>query len=169
MGLKNMEIEKTNDTPYVLLEPGNIILYGRSMPENVLIFFDPITEWMRKYCENPASFTNIDLNLTYTNSCSIKIISDLLRMLDGKYQQGFDMKIRWTYEQNDESAKETGHELESMLKIPFEYNEIETETKNKKRILVKNLLTGKTGEISQRYWETIKGNGHDKDFEILES
>ena len=66
-----MEIEKTNDTPYVLLEPGNIKLYGRSMPENVLIFFDPITEWVKKYCENPTSFTNIDLNLFYTQSKNI--------------------------------------------------------------------------------------------------
>jgi hypothetical protein len=169
MVLESLEIEKSNDTPFVLLEPGQIKLHGRSMPENVLIFFDPITAWMKKYCENPAPFTKIDLYLTYTNSCSIKIISDLLRLLDGKYRRGFDMKITWTYEQNDESAKETGHELESMLKIPFEYTEIETETKSKKRILVKNLLTGKTGEISQRYWDTIKGNGHDKDFEILES
>lgn len=169
MVLERLEIEKTNDTPFVLLEPGRIQLYGRSMPENVLIFFDPITEWMKKYCENPATFTEIDLYLVYANSCSIKIISDLLRMLDGKFRQGFDMKISWTYEQNDESAKETGYELETMLKIPFKYNEIETETKSKKRILVKNLLTGKTGEISQMYWETIKGNGHDKDFQILES
>jgi len=165
----NLLIEKTNDTPLVQLESGLIKIDGRSMPENVLIFFDPITTWMKKYVENPADFTKIELNLTYTNSCSIKIIGDLLRMLDDKFRKGSDMKIYWTYEQNDESAKETGHEFESMLKIPFEYIETETEIRNKKRILVKNLLTGKTGEISYRYWETIKGNGHDKDFEVLES
>ena len=169
MVLRRLEIAKSNDTPLVLLESGHIKLHGRSMPENVLIFFEPITDWMKRYTENPAAFTNIDLYLTYANSCSIKIITDLLRMLDSKYRQGFDMKIAWTYEQNDESAKETGLELESMLKIPFDHIEIETETKSKKRILVKNLLTGKTGEISQMYWETIKGNGHDKDFEILDS
>ncbi|OFX88099.1 MAG: hypothetical protein A2W99_10875 [Bacteroidetes bacterium GWF2_33_16] len=162
-------IEKTNDTPFVHLEDGHIEINGRSMPENVLIFFDPITNWIKKYIENPAAFTKIDLYLTYANSCSMKIISDLLRTLDQKFRKGFDMKIYWTYEQNDESAKETGFELESMLKIPFEFIEIETEIRNKKRILVKNLLTGKTGEISIRYWETIKGNGHDKDFEVLES
>ena len=162
-------IEKTNDTPFIHLESGNIIIHGRSMPENVLIFFEPITAWMKKYVENPAEFTKIDLYLTYTNSCSIKIISDLLRLLDQRFRKGSDMKIYWTYEQNDESAKETGYELESILKIPFEFIEIETEIRSKKRILVKNLLTGKTGEISLRYWETIKGNGHDKDFQILES
>lgn len=164
----SLYIEKSNDTPEVDLKPGLVKIHGRSMPENVLIFYEPITEWVKKYVDDPADYTKIDLNLTYTNSCSIKIICDLLRMLDDKYRQGFDMKIFWTYEENDESAKETGHELEAMLKIPIEYIETETEIKNRKRILVKNLLTGKTGEISYRYWETIKANGHDKDFEVLE-
>ena len=114
-----------------------------------------------------AEFTKIDLFLSYTNSCSIKHISDMLRLLNSSYKDGHDMKIFWTYEQNDEEAKEAGHELESLLDIPFEYIETETESKSVKRILVKNLLTGKTGEISQRYWEIIVGNGHDKDFELL--
>ena len=165
----SLTIEKTNDSPYVHLENGLIEISGRTMPENVLVFFEPINKWLNKYIQNPAEFTKIDLSLPYTNSCSIKEIGDLLLLLDQKYQEGFDMKIYWTYEQNDEWGIETGNELESMLKIPFEYIETETEVKNKKRLLVKNKLTGKIGEISYRYWETIKGNGHDKDFEILES
>ncbi|HAN17814.1 MAG: hypothetical protein A2X13_05875 [Bacteroidetes bacterium GWC2_33_15] len=163
-----LTIEKTHDTPYVNLDNGLIEIKGRSMPENVLIFFEPIFKWIKKYVEKPAEFTKIDLFLSYTNSCSIKHISDMLRILNTKYKEGFNMKIFWTYEQNDEEAKEAGHELESLLNIPFEYIETETESKNVKRILVKNLLTGKIGEISQRYWDTIVGNGHDKDFELLE-
>ena len=163
----NLILEKTLDTPYVNLDNGIIEIKGRSMPENVLIFFEPIFDWIKEYIKDPAEFTKIDLFLAYTNSCSIKHISDMLRLLDSSYKEGHDMKIFWTYEQNDEEAKEAGHELESLLDIPFEYIETETESKSVKRILVKNLLTGKTGEISQRYWEIIVGNGHDKDFELL--
>jgi hypothetical protein len=78
------------------------------------------------------------------------------------------MKIYWTYEEDDDTVQEIGTDLESMIDIPFEYIVKETQIKERTRIKVKNKLTGKVGEISLKYWETIKRNGHEKDFELLE-
>ena len=161
-------IEKTLDTPYVKLEKGFIEIKGRSMPENVLKFYGPVKEWIEKYTENPAEFTKIEFNLPYTNSSSIKQINDFLKLLNQKFLDGFDMKIIWTYEEGDDNSLEIGNDLESMVDIPFEYIETEVKIKEKRRLKVKNLKTGKVGEISQRYWETIVRNGHEKDFELLE-
>lgn len=163
----SLQIEKTLDTPYIYLEKGLIKMEGRSMPEHVSKFFAPVKEWFEQYIENPAEFTKIDLDLSYTNSSSIKQINDLLKMLNKKYVEGFDMKIFWTYEEHDESVHEIGTDLESLLDIPFEYIVTKSEFEKKIRIKVKNKITGKTGEISQRYWETIKRNGHERDFELL--
>jgi len=164
----SLEIKKTLDTPYILLDNGLIKMEGRSMPEHVSRFFAPVKEWIDTYIENPADFTKIDLNLPYTNSSSIKQINDLLKILNSKFVEGSDMKVCWTYEEHDESMQETGKDLESMIDIPFEYIVTKIESEQKVRLKVKNKITGKTGEISQRYWETIKRNGHEKDFELLD-
>jgi hypothetical protein len=163
----SLQIKKTFDTPFIFLDKGLIKIEGRSMPEHVSKFFAPVKEWLDTYLENPADFTKIDLDLPYTNSSSIKQINDLLRILNTKFLEGSDMKVYWTYEENDESMQETGKDLESMIDIPFEYIVTKTENDQKIRVKVKNNITGKTGEISQRYWETIKRNGHEKDFELL--
>jgi hypothetical protein len=164
----SLTIEQNLDTPYIHLEKGLIEISGRLMPENVLIFFNPVDNWILKYLDNPAPFTQIILSLSYINSCSTKHLSDLLKALDNKYLEGHDMKINYTYEEGDESALEVGKDLESLLNIPFEFNLTETNVKSQKRLKVKNRITGKVGEISQKYWEAIKRNGHEKDFELIE-
>jgi len=164
----SLTIEPKLDTPYIHLEKGLIEITGRLLPENVLIFFNPIDNWILKYLENPAPHTQINLSLSYINSCSTKHLNDLLKTLDNKYQEGYDMKITYTYEEGDETALEVGHDLESLLNIPFEFIQTESNLKSQSRIKIKNLSTGKVGEISQKYWEAIKRNGHEKDFELLE-
>ncbi len=161
-------IEKALDTPYIFLDKGLIKLEGRSMPENVLKFYDPVKKWLDNYIKDPADFTKIDLCFLYINSSSIKQINDFLNILNAKFLEGFDMKVIWTYEEEDDDALETGNDIESMIDIPFEYVVTKTIAKQKIRLKVKNKITGKVGEISLRYWETIKRNGHEKDFELLE-
>ncbi|MBI9055079.1 MAG: DUF1987 domain-containing protein [Bacteroidales bacterium] len=163
----NLEIAKTLDTPYIFMEHGLIKIEGRSLPENVLKFFAPVKKWLEKYLKKPAEFTLIDLCVPYTNSSSIKQINDFLKDLNKQFLEGYDMKIKWSYDEDDDSVLEIGNDLESMLDIPFEYIITKTLDKQKVRLKVKNKKTGKTGEISQRYWETIKRNGHERDFELL--
>lgn len=164
----SLTIEQTADTPFIQLEKGIIKMTGRSMPENVRKFYKDVKNWVENYASEPAEFTKIELHLSYTNSSSIKQINDLLKTLNKKYLEGFDMKVFWSYEEGDDSAQEVGHDLESMTNIPFEFIEIESQIKQRTRIKVKNKITGKVGEISQRYWDTIVRNGHQKDFELLE-
>lgn len=165
----SLTIEGSFDTPYIHLENGLIIMEGQLMPENILIFFKSVNKWIEAYLKKPAKFTKIDLNFSYLNSCSTKHLCDILKLFNEKYLEGSDMKIYWTYEEGDDTVQEIGDDLESMIEIPFEYIVKETQTIERMRIKVKNRLTGKTGEISLKYWETIKRNGHERDFELLET
>lgn len=164
----NLLIKKTIESPYIYLENGLIMMEGRLMPENILIFFKSVDKWINTYLEKPAAFTKIDFNFSYLNSCSTKHICDILKLLNQKYLEGFDMKVYWTYEEGDDTVQEIGEDLKSMITIPFEYIVKETKVKEQVRLKVKNNLTGKVGEISTKYWETIKRNGHERDFELLE-
>lgn len=164
----SFKIEKTYDTLYIHLEEGIVKMEGQLMPENILVFFESVDKWFSKYLVKPAEFTKFDFNFSYLNSCSTKHICDTLKLFNEKYLEGFDMKIYWTYEEGDDTVQEVGTDLESELDIPFEFVVIETKIKEQTRLKVKNKLTGKVGEISLKYWETIKRNGHEKDFELLE-
>ncbi|NOQ25824.1 MAG: DUF1987 domain-containing protein [Bacteroidales bacterium] len=161
-------IKKTYDTPYIHLEEGLIKMEGQLMPENILVSFKSVDEWISKYLGKPAKFTKLDFNFSYLNSCASKHICDTLRLFNEKYLEGFDMKIYWTYEEGDDTVQEVGADLESEVDIPFEFVVIGIKIKEQTRLKVKNKLTGKVGEISLKYWETIKRNGHEKDFELLE-
>ncbi len=165
----SLVLEKSFDTPYIQLEEGLIKMEGQLMPENIILFFKPVEEWITNYLQKPASYTEINLNLSYLNSCSTKRLCDMLRLFNEQYLNGYNMKIIWTYEEGDDTVQEIGDDLKSMIDIPFEYIIKDVEVKQKKRLKVKNKLTGKVGEISLRYWETIKRNGHERDFELLET
>jgi len=162
-------LEKSFDTPFIKLEDGLIYMEGCLMPENTILFFKPVEEWINKYLNSPAKHTKIDLDLSYLNSCSTKKLCDILKLLNNKYKEGFDMKVYWAYDEDDDTVQEIGDDLMSVLDIPFEYVIRHSEMKSKRRLKVKNKLTGKTGEISLKYWETIKRNGHERDFELLET
>lgn len=164
----NLFIEKTADTPEVKLQSGLIEFSGHSMPENVLIFYKPIMEWMKEYVLKPALHTRVNINPAYTNSCSIKYISDIIRSLEPIYQRGYEVQVNWYYEEGDEEHRDRGADIESVVTIPFTYYPCQVEETGLSRLKVRNKNTGQIGEISVKYWDAICRNGHKKDFEVLE-
>lgn len=164
MGLK---IEAQMDTPFVELdEGGKIHIEGRSLPENVSLFYNPIIEWVQKYVNDPAEFTYIYIFLTYYNSSSFKCINDILYSLDRINDD--NIQVDWVYEEDDQSILDTGRELQSQLSIPFNLiEEPVIEKKNKLRPL-KNLITGKIIQVSNQYWNMIVRTGHKEDFQVLD-
>ena len=45
-------LEKTLDTPYIQLEEGLVKMEGQLMPENILLFFKPVEQWVDNYLKN---------------------------------------------------------------------------------------------------------------------
>lgn len=54
-----LRIERTDDNPRVILDPAarQFELSGKSLPENVAVFYAPVLDWLSAYKENPVAGT----------------------------------------------------------------------------------------------------------------
>lgn len=113
----------TDDTPGVILDKdaGKFELSGRSMPEDVVAFFQPILDWIEEYAESPNSKTVFDFKLTYFNTASSKLIMDILMMLEEMHEDGNEVQANWHYPEDDEDMQEAGEEYSEIVDIPFEH------------------------------------------------
>lgn len=120
-------IEGTDITFSTLLdkEEGIFEFAGRSRPENVVSYFEPIFEWFEEYKSNPNPETIVRFKLEYYNSSSAKVILRLLVKFEEFKKEGINIKVNWYYPESDEDILESGEDYESLVDIPFEF--IETE------------------------------------------
>ena len=81
--LRNIFKEATAKTPHVDLNymTGDLILHGRSIPENATLIYEPILKWVNEYVSNPRPTTNLRLNLEYFNTASSIWISKIVKSL----------------------------------------------------------------------------------------
>jgi hypothetical protein len=119
--MKNINCEPTTCTPAIrFTADGRLLIEGRSLPENVSKFYDPLIVWVR---ELNAEVVKIDLNLEYLNSASSKKVLEILRSLD-KNKSIREFIVNWHYEADDEDALESGQIFEELLdKAEFRYHE----------------------------------------------
>jgi hypothetical protein len=80
---KNLLVEGTSKTPQIDLNQftGELILSGRSIPENVAKIYDPVLNWIRDYIKSPHKTTNLRLNLEYFNTASSIWIAKIIKTL----------------------------------------------------------------------------------------
>jgi hypothetical protein len=84
--LKSIHVEATAKTPMVDFNPisGDLILSGKSIPENTALLYEPLFIWVNEYIKNPKQTTNLRLNLEYFNTASslwiAKIVKAISRM-----------------------------------------------------------------------------------------
>jgi hypothetical protein len=118
-----IRIEPSDDTPLVILnrEEGHFEISGKSMPEDVVKFYQPVLDWMEAYKANPLKNTVFDLKLIYFNTASSKLILDLLMLLEELQEKGHEVTVRWHSMSNDEDMQEAGEEYAEMTGMAFEY------------------------------------------------
>ena len=83
MELKNLYIESSPKTPEIDLNhfSGNLILSGRSIPENAALLYEKILKWSKEYIKDPKPVTNLRLNLEYFNTASALWLSKIVSTL----------------------------------------------------------------------------------------
>jgi len=76
-------IEQTSKTPLIDFNhlSGELILSGRSIPENAAKLYEPVFNWVKDYILKARRVTNIRLNLEYFNTASSIWISKILKSL----------------------------------------------------------------------------------------
>ncbi|MCX6254787.1 MAG: SiaC family regulatory phosphoprotein [Bacteroidia bacterium] len=91
MELKSLFIEPTVKTPQIDFNhlTGELILSGRSIPENAAELYENVLKWVLEYIKNPRHTTNLRFNLEYFNTASsiwlAKIIKGLCSIKDSEY------------------------------------------------------------------------------------
>jgi len=96
---------------------------GKSRPENVVNFFEPVFSWFEEYGVEPNQETNILFKLEYFNSSSAKVLLRLLVLFEEIHAKGNQIKVSWFYHPNDEDMLESGEDFASLVDVPFEFFE----------------------------------------------
>ena len=118
--MKPYFIEATNHTPKVqLTSEGEILIKGKSLPEDTAKFYEPILSWVNECSLDTVKFT---LFLEYMNSSSANQISKLL-LIAKDNKQIKDCSIDWYYESDDEDNLDFGKELEMVTDFKFNFHE----------------------------------------------
>jgi len=117
-----IKIKGTDDTPNVVLDADNGIfeISGRSLPEDVAAFYEPILDWLDSYAETPNEKTVFDFKLEYFNTASSKLLLDILLKLEDMVEDGKDVLVRWHFPDDDEDMEEAGEEYADIVDVPFE-------------------------------------------------
>lgn len=95
--METIKIMGTDDTPTVILDAENDIfeISGRSLPEDVTAFYDPILNWLDEYAANPNPKTIFTFKLVYFNTASSKLLLDILMKFEEMRENGLDVLIKW--------------------------------------------------------------------------
>jgi len=117
-----IKIQGTDDTPTVTLDKENNIfeISGRSLPEDVVVFYKPILEWLDEYKNDPLDTTVFNFKLEYFNTASSKLLLDVLLKLEDINNDGHEVLVKWWYPDDDEDMEEAGEEYSDIVDVPFE-------------------------------------------------
>ena len=136
--MQSLIIEKTDDSPQVVLDDDNqvFLIEGESRPPHAFKFYQPIIQWLEEYKKilfwqkqhfDKNRRMTMQFKLSYFNSTSAKFIADILVALDTICQEGYDVRAKWFYLEEDTDMKENAEEFMKMMKkLPIQMVLIET-------------------------------------------
>ena len=114
--------EQSSKTPFIDFnsESGIFQLKGKSIPENSVLFYRPLFDWLDSYIHAPAQTTTLNIQLDYFNTSSAKILADLFKKLES-FQNTNKTKvlINWNYNIEDDDMLEAGEDYKSICKVTF--------------------------------------------------
>jgi hypothetical protein len=115
-------LKGTEDTPSITLDNINkqYEISGRSLPEDVVLFYQPVLDWLNLYSEKPAEEMVWKFKLEYFNTASSKIILDILMKLEEINEKGTNVIVQWHYDQKDNDMMEAGEEYKDLVGLTFE-------------------------------------------------
>ena len=106
--LNRISIERTVKTPQVDFNQltGELVLYGRSIPENAAKLYEPLLEWTSEYIKAPQNNTNFHLNLEYFNSSSLVWILKVIKLLGKIEKEGSFLYVNLYFDNEDFDLEE---------------------------------------------------------------
>ena len=129
INMEELNIEGTPKTPTIRFDTnsGEMLIKGRSIPENSIEFYKPLTDALDAYTGAPQGETKVNIQLEYFNTSSSKCILDVFKKLEKINSGGSTVTINWHYEEDDEDMLEAGEDYEAIINVPFKMIEVEEE------------------------------------------
>jgi len=122
--MNNLNLEGTAKTPTINFNTnGELLIKGRSIPENSVEFYKPVIDWLSEYNNSPQAETKVKVQLEYFNTSSSKCILDVFKKLEAL--ENTNLSIAWYYEEDDEDMLEAGEDYMAIISIEFEMIEVE--------------------------------------------
>ena len=111
-----LEREKTDLTPYVLIDEGQgyMKLEGESYHENVVGFFQEINEWLDRFINTDFAGFTFDCKLKYFNSSTVKLLLNMLLKMD-RSEGGKNITVNWITTKNNKIIIECGEDFQEDL------------------------------------------------------
>jgi len=116
-----ISIKGTQETPEVLLDSNKGIfeISGKSLPEDVKEFYNPILKWFDEYANNPNPQTILKIKMDYFNTASSKMILELFEVVKKAHSGGKETIIEWYYQEDDEDMQDAGQDYSDLIEMPF--------------------------------------------------
>jgi hypothetical protein len=120
--VENLTIKKTGTSPQIELNAQSNIcsIVGESYSDHVYSFYEPVLEWLENYFASLESEAIFNIELSYFNSSSSKVLMDIFDMCEDAAQEGKNITVNWYYEKDNDALEEYGEEFaEDVEKLKF--------------------------------------------------
>jgi len=108
-----LNIAATDRTPEILLssQPAKLSIKGESYPEDVSAFYGQVIQAVNTLVETPAGPFDVEIQLIYINSSSIKAIFRVFEGFDEYRKKGQNVSIQWLADEDDDIMQELGEDF----------------------------------------------------------
>jgi hypothetical protein len=118
-----LSIKGSHETPDVLLDKdaGNFSITGKSLPEDVKEFYNPLINWINEYSASPNPETTLKVKMDYFNTASSKMILEIFEIMKEIQDGGHKVCIDWYYQEDDEDMQDAGEDYADIVEVPFNF------------------------------------------------
>ena len=111
----------TKKTPKVIFDPakGYFEISGIAMPEDTVLFFNPLIKKMREYIEAAKVPITFHFDIYYFNSLSSKKLYEIFSVIDEYANNGKEISVEWNFEEDDECMEDAGILFKEHTNLPF--------------------------------------------------
>lgn len=121
--METLIIKGTNETPDINFDKGAAVfsITGKSLPEDVKEFFNPVVQWIQEYAESPNPETVLKVKMDYFNTASSKMLLEIFEVFKNIHEAGNKVTIDWYYQEDDEDMQDAGEDYADIVEVPFNF------------------------------------------------
>ena len=119
--VEDLIISSSTATPYVRAEwqLGKLTMAGESYPDNAYDLFDQIISWLEKYLKKTSRSLDVELQLSYLNTSSVRGMVEIFDSLQNAFESGRELSVSWICDRNNVRSVEMGEEFKEDYTFNF--------------------------------------------------